>query len=84
MNIVLAVAFVVCVIASYVVIAFLMHEGRMERRELEDRVMSVQSPVALLTHAGLRDSSPAEVSYIDEAREAELSPSGGWQTYEEE
>lgn len=64
----------VCVIASYILFAFLIREGRMERRELEDRVMSLQAPTELMTIAGLRDREPAEVTYVDEAREAELSP----------
>ena len=74
METVIVSALVVCVLLSYVLIAFLVREGRMERRELEDRIMSVQTPIALMTHAGIRDREPAEVSYVDEAREAELSP----------
>ena len=78
MQTVIGIALVVCIVISYVLIAFLVREGRMERRELEDRVMSIQAPAALMTHSGIRDREPANVTYIDEAREAELSPAGGW------
>ena len=49
--------------------------ARRERSELEDRLMAVTQPVALIQHKAHQDDTPGDVTYVDEAREAELSPS---------
>lgn len=45
-----------------------------ERRELEDRFMSVTQPLALTQVDAVRrgDDGPANIEYVDEARELEL------------
>lgn len=43
-----------------------------ERKDLTDRVMALSQPISLVTHRAPRE--PADVEYIDERREFELSP----------
>ena len=65
----------IALILSYATISWIVWQGRKERTELEDRLMSITQPVALITHKAVRDDDPGDVTYVDEAREAELSPS---------
>lgn len=77
---ILIIGLVLCIISSYALVAWIGHEDRKEREDLQDRLMSIAQPVALVTHDSVRSSrnTEATVSYVDEAREAELSPS--WQS----
>jgi hypothetical protein len=65
----------IIVVFQAALIGYLINQSRKERAELEDRLMSTFQPIALTTHKALRDDSPGEITYVDEAREAELSPS---------
>ena len=60
---------------AYGVIVYQLRSAREERRELEDRLMALTQPVALIQHKALSDNVPGDVSYVDEAKEWELSPS---------
>ena len=46
--------------------------NRREREALEDRLMAMSRPDALITHKALADPEPAAVEYVDEAREYAL------------
>lgn len=49
-----------------VLVGFILWLGRQERRELEDRLMAVSQPVALISHKAHQDNSPAVISYVGE------------------
>ena len=68
--------FIVYVIASTLVVLYLIREGRKERESLEDRLMALSKPDALITHKALGDDEPAKVDYVDEQREYELAHNG--------
>jgi len=64
-------------------IAFSMSRlARDERKELEDRLMALSKPNAMLTHAGLRDTEPAKVDYVDEEREYAITHSNSREIHE--
>lgn len=66
-------ALTVIVVLQNLVIGYLHLLAKQERTELNDRIMALSNPVALSVMPQKVD--PGEVSYVDEAREAELSPS---------
>lgn len=68
-------ALTVVIVVLCVLVAYIVREARSERAELEDRLMSICQPVALIQHKAHQDTEPSNVTYVDEAREAELSPS---------
>lgn len=60
------------------VITYTLHRlARDERKDLEDRIMALSKPDALITHKALTDPEPANITYIDEAKEYELAHNGG-------
>lgn len=63
------------VVVQILLIGYLLTQARIERKDLEDRVMALAQPVSLVTHRSITDPEPGNVTYVDEAREAELSPS---------
>jgi hypothetical protein len=66
-------ALALVVIAQSIVTAYLVKHildgARDERRELEDRLMAIAQPVALIQHKATQDNTPAEVTYVGEERE---------------
>lgn len=52
-------------------------QSRSERRGLEDRLIAMTDRDASVMVHAQENSAPAEVTYIDEAREYELSASSG-------
>lgn len=44
-----------------------------ERKELNDRIMALTDPNALMTHKAYEETTPAYVTYVDEKKEAELN-----------
>jgi hypothetical protein len=73
----LSVIFGLCVLASSVIILYLIKVGREERQELEDRLMEISKPESAILHKAQRDPTPASVDYIDEDREFELEHKNG-------
>lgn len=71
-------ALVAVILGLLATLAYVIHESRTERSELEDRLMSTFTPVAVTTYKAHQEEAGGDVSYVDEAREAELSPS--WNT----
>lgn len=68
-------ALIVLLVVQQALIGYVVTQARQERADLEDRLMSTFTPVALVQHKSMQDTEPGDVSYVDEAREAELSPS---------
>lgn len=68
----------ISVIFGLYIIATLIHtvvkekENRIERERLEDRLMAMSKPEALITHKAVTDPEPAEVTYMDEKAEYAL------------
>lgn len=61
----LALVFLLC-LALVLQTWFLTNSARAERRELEDRLMAVSQPVALIQHKAHENNSPAEITYVGE------------------
>lgn len=55
----------------------LTRRAREEREVLEDRLMAMTNMDSFILHKAQSDPEPGDVSYVDEAREWELSPGGG-------
>lgn len=66
----LSIIFGLYVIGSITLIGYLLRLGREERSELEDRLMALSKPEALISHKVGRDPQPAVISYMDEDGEA--------------
>jgi hypothetical protein len=45
---------------------FVLKTGRDEREKLEDRLMALSKPEALIVHKAHDDPEPARVAYVDE------------------
>lgn len=66
------------VLATCFIVIRLVTMGREERRDLEDRLMAIQQPVALMQTKSHQDESPpSPIVYVDESAEWNLSASGG-------
>jgi hypothetical protein len=76
----LSVLFGLYVLATGVLIIYLLKSARQEREQLEDRVMALSKPEALITHKALTESEPAVVSYMDERAEYEVAERNGQPT----
>lgn len=63
----------VIVVVQNFIIGFQLYLAKQERSELNDRIMALSNPLAL--SAMPAKVEPGEVTYVDENREAELSPS---------
>jgi hypothetical protein len=72
MTIVITAAISMYAVGSLLLIRFMWISARDERKELEDRLMAIISPEALITHKAYEDPEPGDVSYVDERREVEL------------
>lgn len=74
----LSVIFGLYVLVSGVVALYLVKTGREERQELEDRVMALSNPDALILHKATRDTEgPDDPIYVDEDKEYELQHKNG-------
>ncbi len=63
---------------AFSLIADLVEDGRQERKALEDRLIALTDrDASVLVSAQEYSGPPAEVTYVDETREWELSPGGG-------
>ena len=65
MIFVAATAFAIAVVFA-VLVGFILWLGREERRELEDRLMAINQPVALIQTKAHQDNGKAEISYVGE------------------
>jgi len=57
-------------------VLFLIKWGREERATLEDRLMALATPDALVAHKALENPEPGDVSYVDEKAEWNLQDGG--------
>lgn len=73
----LTILFGLVVVASTLVILYLIKTGREERQELEDRLMELCKPEASILHKAQRDPTPAAIDYVDEDREYQLQSKNG-------
>ena len=60
---------------AFSIIESLMDHAREERKALEDRLIALTDRDASVMVNAMEHTSPAEVEYVDEAREYELSAS---------
>lgn len=63
------------IVVLVLLVAFIIRESRLERAQLEDRLMTICEPVAQIQYKAAEDSTPAQVTYVDEAEEYRLSVS---------
>lgn len=68
----LSIIFGVYVVGSMIYLLNFHRENRTERERLEDRLMAMSKPEALITHKAVTDPEPAEVTYMDERAEYAL------------
>lgn len=74
----LSVIFGLYVLVSSVIVIYLVKTGREERQELEDRVMALSKPDAVILHKAARDTEGAnDPVYVDEDKEYELQHKNG-------
>lgn len=66
----LTIFFGLVIVAGIYIIHTLIVVGRQERADLEDRLMALSKPEALISHRVMKDPQPAEVHYMDEDQEA--------------
>lgn len=68
----LSVIFGLYVLVSGTIICLLVKSSREERSALEDRLMALSQPQALIMHKAYEEPEEASVGYVDEGREALL------------
>lgn len=59
------------IIALTVALCYILHMAREERRDLEDRLMAVTQPIALVQHHAQNNNEPGTVTYVGEGLEEE-------------
>jgi hypothetical protein len=62
----------VCLLASITVNYLLVLVAKAERSDMQDRLMALTEPQALVTKKALDDTEPSDIDYVDEYRELEL------------
>lgn len=78
----LSVIFGLYVIGSLILLHKKDQTARAERSELEDRMMALAKPEALILHQAQRDGTPADVGYVGEDI-PRPAPTNGEVLYEE-
>jgi hypothetical protein len=68
----LSVIFGLYVLVSGAYLVYVERNARRERERLEDRVMALSKPDALVLHKAVDEPEPANVSYVDERAERRL------------
>lgn len=71
--IILGIILGIYVISSLLTIMWLDNQAKRERAGLENRLMALTNPEALILHRAQEEPEPAGVSYVDESREVELN-----------